>query len=62
MNRYLPDKIVLAAGPASEVAVNGSFATGDRDAFVAAVSDLFGLSAQPQADGGVRLTARSVGG
>ena len=34
----------------------------DRDAFVAAVSDLFDLSAQPQADGGVRLTARSVGG
>ena len=62
VNRYLPDKIVLAAGPASEVAVNGSFATGDRDAFVAAVSDLFGLTAQPQADGGVRLTARSVGG
>lgn len=62
VNRYLPDKIVLAAGPASEVSVNGSFATGDRDAFVAAVSDLFDLSAQPQADGGVRLTARSVGG
>lgn len=62
VNRYLPDKIVLAAGPASEVAVNGSFATGDRDAFVAAVSDLFDLSAQPLADGGVRLTARSVGG
>ncbi|WP_201463321.1 FecR family protein [Brevundimonas aurantiaca] len=62
VNRYLPDKIVLAAGPESEVAVNGTFATGDRDAFVAAVSDLFDLSAQPQADGGVRLTARSVGG
>ena len=62
VNRYLPHKIVLAAGPTSEVAVNGSFATGDRDAFVAAVSDLFDLSAQPQADGGVRLTARSVGG
>lgn len=62
VNRYLPDKIVLAPGPVSTVAVNGSFATGDRDAFVAAVSDLFDLSVQPQRDGGVRLAARSVGG
>lgn len=62
VNRYLPDKIVLAPGAASDVAVNGSFATGDRDAFVAAVSDLFDLSVQRQRDGGVRLAAPSDGG
>jgi len=62
VNRYLPDKIVLADGPVGDVAVNGVFATGDREAFVSAVSDLFGLTAQPQADGGVRLTASSTGG
>ncbi len=62
VNRYLPQKIVLASGPAEAVAVNGVFTAGDRDAFVAAVSDLFGLDAQRQADGGIRLSARSGGG
>lgn len=62
VNRYLPQKITLAAGPAGDVPVNGVFATGDRDAFVSAVSDLFGLTAQPQSDGGVRLTAPSTDG
>lgn len=62
VNRYLPDKIILAAGPVGEVPVNGVFATGDREAFVSAASDLFGLTAQPQPDGGVRLTASSAGG
>lgn len=60
VNRYLPDKIILAPGPAGDVRVNGVFATGDRDAFVSAVSDLFGLTVQPQSDGGVRLTAPST--
>lgn len=62
INRYLPGKIILASGSVAETPVNGAFATGDRDAFVAAVSDLFGLEAAPTADGGVRLTPRSVGG
>lgn len=62
VNRYLPEKIVLSAGPTENVEVNGVFAAGDRDAFVSAVSDLFGLRAQPQPDGGVRLTAPSGGG
>lgn len=62
VNRYLPDKIVLAAGPAGDVPVNGVFATGDRDAFVSAVSDLFELTAEPQPDGAVRLTAPSADG
>lgn len=62
VNRYLPHKIVLAAGPASDVAVSGSFAVGDRDAFVAAVADLFELSARTEADGRVRLAPRAAGG
>ena len=62
VNRYLPDKIVLAAGASERVAVNGVFTAGDRDAFVAAASDLLGLTAHPQGDGSVRLTAPSVGG
>lgn len=62
INRYLPDKIVLDDAAAANVPVNGQFATGDRDAFVAAVSDLFDLTARPGPNGGVRLTARSAGG
>nr|WP_313427334.1 FecR domain-containing protein [Brevundimonas diminuta] len=62
VNRYLPEKITLAAGETEAVAVNGVFAVGDRDAFVSAVSDLFGLTARSQSDGGVRLEAPSVGG
>lgn len=62
VNRYLPRKIVLDAGSAEEVAVNGVFTTGDREAFVAAATDLFGLSARTQADGSVLLTVPSVGG
>lgn len=62
VNRYLPEKIVLEDVAAANVPVNGQFATGDRDAFTAAVSDLFDLTARPLPDGGVRLTARSAGG
>ncbi|QYC09311.1 FecR domain-containing protein [Brevundimonas nasdae] len=62
INRYLPDKIVLAVGPLADTPVNGVFATGDGDAFVAAVSDLFGLRAVVDADGGVRLIRSSVSG
>lgn len=62
VNRYLPRKIVLDPGPDAAVAVNGVFTAGDRDAFVAAATDLFGLRAREQADGSVRLTAPSVGG
>lgn len=61
VNRYLPQKIVLAPGPDADVPVNGVFETGDREAFVSAVTDLFDLTAEPRADGGVRLS-RSAGG
>jgi len=62
VNRYLPEKIELAAPASEDVPVNGVFASGDREAFVSAVSDLFGLTPQPRADGGVRLVATSAGG
>lgn len=62
INRYLPDKIVLAVGSLANTPVNGVFATGDGDAFVAAVSDLFGLRAVVDADGGVRLIRSSASG
>lgn len=61
VNRYLPQKIVLDAGPAAAVPVNGVFKAGDREAFVAAATDLFGLEARDQADGGVRLAMVSPG-
>jgi transmembrane sensor len=57
VNRYLPEKIVLAAEPVAGVPVNGVFAVGDRDAFVAAVSELFNLTVEPDPDGGVRLVS-----
>lgn len=58
VNRYLAAPIELDASVTDTTPVNGVFKTGDREAFVAAVADLFGLTAQVQADGGVRLTAR----
>lgn len=59
VNRYLPSKIVLGAPSVQDVRVNGVFNTGDRDAFVSAVSDVLGLSAQTQSDGSVRLVTLS---
>ncbi len=62
VNRYLPRKIILDAGLTESVSVNGVFRAGDREAFVAAATDLFGLEASEQPDGSVRLTLPSVGG
>lgn len=62
VNRYLPDKIVLASGAPREVAVNGVFVAGDRDAFVSAASDLFGLQARTAQDGSLHLSAPAAGG
>lgn len=57
MNRYLEDGIRLDAGGIGAVEVNGSFRAGDRDAFVAAATDIFGLRAVAANDGSVRLVA-----
>lgn len=59
VNRYLEDKIVLDAGAAEAVGVNGTFAIGDRNAFVSAASDLFGLQAREASDGSLHLSKRS---
>lgn len=55
VNRYLLQPITLDADTVSNVRVNGVFKTGDRDAFVAAATDLFDLRATPQADGSILL-------
>lgn len=58
VNRYLTAKIVLEAKGLASVPVNGVFKTGDRDAFVAAASGVFGLEASAGPDGSVRLSER----
>ena len=55
VNRYLTDKVELAPGSLGGEPVNGVFKTGDRAAFVSAASAQFGLTAQTDSDGGVRL-------
>jgi transmembrane sensor len=57
VNRYLVAPITLDASVTDTTRVNGVFKTGDREAFVAAVSDMFGLKVEVQSDGGVRLMA-----
>lgn len=56
VNRYLTDKVELAPGPIGDERVTGVFKTGDRDAFVSTASEIFGLQALRQGDGGVRLS------
>lgn len=58
MNRYLTEKIEIDDPAIRSVAVNGVFRAGDRDAFVAASSDVMGLIARPKADGSIGLARR----
>lgn len=58
MNRYLTDKIEIDDPTIRDVAINGVFRTGDRDAFVAASADVMGLRAEPKPDGSVGLSRR----
>jgi transmembrane sensor len=51
VNRYSRSKIILQADRLSGVRVNGVFETGDTQAFVSAVTELFGLEAKTTADG-----------
>lgn len=55
VNRYSRRKIVLDAPGLADEAVSGAFDSGDIDAFVAAVSTLQGLRAEPQGDGAIHL-------
>ena len=56
VNRYLVEPITLDAADLADARVNGIFETGDRTAFVSAVTALFGLKARTTSDGGVVLT------
>lgn len=58
VNRYLVDKIEIDDPAIRSIAINGVFRTGDRDAFVAASSDVLGLAAVPEADGSISLSRR----
>lgn len=55
VNRYDPKGVTLAAADLSATPVSGVFDSGDTDAFVAAVTDLYGLEATRQGDGAVVL-------
>ena len=55
VNRYSRTKVVLDAPAVAAAPVNGKFDAGDTQAFVAAVSDLFELSAEPPQGGEIRL-------
>lgn len=58
VNRYLTAKVILESQDLASVPVNGVFKTGDRDAFVAAASGVFGLEPTAGPDGSIRLSER----
>jgi len=58
VNRYLTAGIEIDDPSIRGVVVSGVFRTGDREAFVAASSDVLGLDAYPKADGTVGLSRR----
>lgn len=57
VNRYCKTPIILDAPELADERVNGGFAVGDRDAFIRAVTALYPLRAQRDADGSIRLVA-----
>lgn len=59
VNRYTTGKLVLDSPDLADIRVSGVFDADDTDAFVAAVSDLYGLQREPTASGGVRLVRRA---
>jgi transmembrane sensor len=59
VNRYTPRQIRLHAPSLSQTPVSGVFNTGDSEAFIAAVSDLYDLHASRSPNGDVVLEAVS---
>ncbi|WP_157219181.1 FecR family protein [Flavisphingomonas formosensis] len=57
VNRYARHPIRLGPGVPTAQKVSGSFATGGTAAFLTAVTALYGLKAEPQPDGSMRLTS-----
>lgn len=56
VNRYLTDPVILDAPGLERESVNGTFKTGDREAFVLAASETLGLHVSEGRDGAVRLS------
>lgn len=55
INRYTPNKLVLAARGRSDERISGSFTTGDPSGFLKAVSAMLSLEIERQPDGQVLL-------
>lgn len=60
INRYSETKIDLQASHIADIPVSGAFDTGDTDGFVAALQDLYAVSAQRRSDGTVILSGPSA--
>ncbi len=60
INRYSDHPIVLRAPAMADIAVNGVFDSDDQDGFLAALVDLYGVSAARQNDGTIVITGRSA--
>lgn len=58
VNRYSPTQITLAEPTLRQAPVSGAFDTGDTEAFVAAISDLFDLEVAARDDQQILLRAR----
>ena len=57
VNRYSPTQITLAEPTLRQAPVSGAFDTGDTEAFVAAISDLFDLEVAARDDQHILLRA-----
>lgn len=57
VNRYSDRRIELKDAGIAQIPVSGAFDTGDTDAFIAALSDLYGVTSSKGADGGIILEA-----
>jgi len=60
INRYSETKIDLQASHIADIPVSGVFDTGDTDGFVAALQDLYSVTAQRRGDGTVILSGPSA--
>ncbi len=56
VNRYSDAKIDLRASHIADIPVSGVFDTGDTDGFIAALQDLYGVTAERRPDGAVILS------
>lgn len=60
INRYSETKIDLQASHIADIPVSGVFDTGDTDGFVAALQDLYAVSAERRSDGTMILSGPSA--